>query len=72
MRASASYGLTGVYSISDYFSLDHTQSSATLILFTAAPAGAAIGLTSLSGITSARVYLTRFLNSNQITMSAEL
>jgi hypothetical protein len=72
MRATPSFGLTGVYSISDYFSTDHTQSSAAITLFNATSAGAAVGLINFSGITGARVYLTRFINSNQITMSAEL
>ena len=72
LRATPSFGITGVYSMSDYFSTDHTQSSASISLFSATTAGAAVGLANFSGITTGRVYLTRFLNSNQITMSAEL
>jgi hypothetical protein len=72
MRTQPSFGLTGAYSISDYFSTDHTQSSGAISLFNATTTGAAISLTNFSGITSTRTYLSRFLNSNLITMSAEL
>jgi hypothetical protein len=72
MRTTPSLGLTGVYSMSDYYVADATQSSTGITLFNATFTAAAISLTNFSGITIGRIYLSRMSNSNLITMSAEL
>jgi hypothetical protein len=73
MRTAFSVGLTGVFSLSDYYSADQTQATAGIGLFNGTPTGAAITLTGFSGgVTAGRVYLARMANSNLITLSAEL
>jgi hypothetical protein len=73
MRASPSVGLTGVYSASDIYTADVTQSSATLgTLFGTSATSLLIGTSSWSGLVSGRVYLSRYNNANVFTLSAEL
>ena len=72
MRTTPSFGLTGVYSTSDYYSTDQTQLTAGISLLNGTPTGSAISLTGFGGSTSGRVYFSRMNNSNLITMSAEL
>jgi hypothetical protein len=72
MRAGPSFGLTGAYAVSDYFSTDHVQSSAAIGVFDTTLTAAAITLGNFSGITVTRTYLSRMTNNNLITFSAEL
>jgi hypothetical protein len=73
MRSSPTVGLTGVYSISDIFNADYTQSSATVGSTLGSSSSALlVGLTSFTGLVSGRFYLSRYLNANVITLSAEL
>jgi len=73
MRSSPTVGLTGVYSISDIFNADYTQSSATVGSTLGSSSSALlVGLTSFTGLVSGRFYLSRYNNANVITLSAEL
>jgi hypothetical protein len=73
MRASPSVGLTGVYSASDIYTADATQSAATITsLFGSSSTSLLIGTSSWSGLTSGRLYISRYNNANVFTLSAEL
>jgi hypothetical protein len=73
MRASPIIGLTGVYSISDVFTADFVQSTATVGSTLGSNTGTSLTyLSAFVGLTAGRTYLTRFANANVITLSAEL
>jgi hypothetical protein len=75
MRASPTLGLQGAYSLTDGYALDYTQSSASIAINAAGAinnVGAYTLLANLSGVTSGRPMYSRFVNTNQITLSAEL
>lgn len=73
MRTSPTMSTNGVYSMSDYYVADATQSSAGIAaLYNATPTSGAISMGNFSGITTGRIYMSRYNNSNYITMSAEL
>jgi hypothetical protein len=73
LRASPTIGLTGVYSITDVFAANPVQLSATLGTFLGVSSSSLlVELTSFSGLTTGRLYISRFLNANVITLSAEL
>jgi hypothetical protein len=73
MRAAPTVGLTGVYSISDIFSGDYVQSSATVGSTLGSSSSAVlVGLSSFTGLVPGRLYISRYSNSNVITLSAEL
>jgi len=73
MRSAPTIGLTGVYSMTDAYTADFVQSSATLgTTFGSGTNASYTILSSFSGLTNGRAYLTRFGNTNAITLSAEL
>jgi hypothetical protein len=73
MRATPTFGLTGVYSVSDVYSTDITQTTATWGTIYGAQNGGSFGfLTGFTGLISSRTYITRFGNTNAVTLSAEL
>jgi hypothetical protein len=73
MRSSPTVSLTGVYSITDGYSADYVQSSATVgTLFGSGVNNIYVILASFSGLTSSRIYFTRFANSNAVALDAEL
>jgi hypothetical protein len=73
MRTAPGVSLTGPYALSDYFASDYVQSSASVsAVFGAVPMAVVIGLPNFTGITVGRTYLTRLINANAITLSAEL
>jgi len=75
MRANPTLGLQGAYSLTDGYALDYTQSSASIAVNATGAinnVGAYTLLSNLSSVTNGRPMYSRFGNTNQITLSAEL
>ncbi len=72
-RAAPTVGLTGVYSVSDIYTADQTQSSATVgTLYGYSSNALLVATSSWSGLTSGRLYFSRYNNANVFTLSSEL
>ena len=73
MRAVPTVNLTGVFSVSDIYTADYTQSSATVgTVFGSSYSAMLVTLSSFSGLTAGRTLLARYNNTNVITLTAEL
>lgn len=72
MRSAPSVSQTGVYVITDGYTADYTQSSASTSLIASTQTGAFVSVGNFSGLTVGRVYFSRFSNTNYLTFSAEL
>jgi len=71
LRAAASYGVEGVLSMQDSES-NLVQSSGAVTLHNGNETGAFLEIGNFSGVTDNRPFLSRFLNNNKLTVSAEL
>jgi hypothetical protein len=75
MRASPTLGLQGPYSMTDGYALDYLQSSSSISINAAGAinnVGVYANLANFSSGTTGRYVFARFINTNQITLSAEL
>ena len=72
MRATPSVSANGPLSITDGYTADYVQSSASAALISGNERGAMVLVGNFSGLTGNRIYFTRFANANAITFSAEL
>lgn len=72
MRTTPSVGLTGVYSITNAVTTDYVQSSATSSIIAGNSNAVQVSLTNFTATVAGTSYMSRYANSNVLTLSAEL
>ena len=72
MRATPTFGQNGVFAITDAATADYTQSSTAVTVYNATATGGYAYMDNFSGLTTTRLFFSRFSNANMVTLSAEL